>query len=331
MKKPVLIIAIVAVVFLVTVAVITVLFMNRVAANRDKVPRRIEFQSMGTVCSFTIYGDKKLVKESFEAGKGEFDRVVAGCSLYDPKSELSLLNATAGEREFICSEAMWFLIKRAQKAYIESDGEFDITVKPLMVLWGFYRKQGDKAPSDAEIAEVKKRVGFDKLILNDSKRSIRFTVPGMALDLGGIAKGYAADLAMTAIVDAGAKSGVVDVGGNLRFLPAPPPGRKNYSVGIRDPRDRNKSLPDKLQVIPGRAVATSGDYERGIVLDGVRYGHIISPKTGKLRHFSYTSVTVVADTAIDADIFSTSCYLGGRDLAKKLEKLYPGVKIIFTE
>ena len=67
------------------------------------------------------------------------------------------------------------------------------------------------------------------------------------------------------------------------------------------------------------------------MLDGVRYGHIISPKTGKLRRFSYTSVTVVADTAIDADVFSTSCYLGGKKQAEKLEKLYPGVKIIFTE
>ena len=329
MRKKVLIAA-PAVILLLIAAMVPVLLWKR-AAERDVKPQRVDFQSMGTLCSFAVYGSEKQLAVSFDAGKSEFDRVEAGCSLYDPASELSRLNAVAGEQEFICSEAMWFLIKRAQQAYIDSDGEFDITVKPLMMLWGFYRKQGDKAPGDAEIAEVKKRVGFDKLILDESKRSIRFSVPGMALDLGGIAKGYAADLAVTAIVTAGVRAGVVDVGGNLRFLPAPPPGRQNYVVGIRDPRHRDRTLPDKLTVAPGRAVATSGDYERGIVLDGVRYGHIISPKTGKLRNFSPVSVTVVADTAVDADVFSTSCYLGGRELAEKLKQRYPELEIIFTE
>lgn len=327
MKKRVLITAAAAVI-LVVAAVIPLGLKNCAAA---KPAQRVDFQSMGTVCSFTVYGSEKLLDSSFDAGKAEFDRVVAGCSLYDPASELSRLNETAGEMEFICSEAMWFLIKRAQQAYIDSDGEFDITVKPLMMLWGFYRKQGNKAPGEAEIAETKKRVGFDKLILDDSKRSVRFAVPGMALDLGGIAKGYAADLAVTAMVKCGAQAGVVDVGGNLRFLPKAPPGRNSYAVGIRDPRDRRRTLPEKLELAPGRAVATSGDYERGIILDGVRYGHIISPKTGKLRKFSPISVTVVADTAIDADVFSTSCYLGGRKLAEKLKQRYPGIKIIFSE
>ena len=324
MKKTVLI-------FLILLAVLTGILVLRNFQSEPVKPRNVGFQGMGTVCSFSIYGSEELLTRSFNAGKSEFDRVNAACSLYNPESELSRLNAVASEREFICSEAMWFLIKRAQQAYIDSDGEFDITVKPLMVLWGFYRKQGKTAPDEQEIAEVKKRVGFDKLILDDSKRSIRFSVPGMALDLGGIAKGYAADLAVTAIIGTGGRAGVVDVGGNLRFLPSPPPGRKSYSVAIRNPRNSEQVLPEKLDIRPGWAVATSGDYERGIVLDGVQYGHIISPKTGKLRLYSPSSVTVIAKTAMDADVFSTSCYLGGKPLAEKLQKRYPGVKVIFTD
>ena len=101
-------------------------------------------------------------------------------------------------------------------------------------------------------------------------------------------------------------------------------------MAIRDPRNRNNTLQKTLEVAPGRAVATSGDYERGIELAGVRYGHIISPKTGKLRKYSAFSVTVVANTAMDADIFSTTCYLGGKEAAAKLQQRYPDIKVIFV-
>jgi thiamine biosynthesis lipoprotein len=239
------------------------------------------------------------------------------------------LNATAAEREFICSEAMWCLIKRARQAYIESSGNFDITVKPLMDLWGFYRKRGEQSPSEEEINAVLKKVGFDKLILNDSKRSIKFSVPGMALDMGGIAKGYAADLAMAAIARCGISSGVVDIGGNLRFLPAPPPGSKHYRVAIRDPHDPGKTLPQTLEVKPGMAVATSGDYERFVIFNGKRYGHIISPKTGIPGQ--NIAVTVITDTALDADVFSTSCAIGNRNIAAKLQRLHPELQVIFAD
>lgn len=304
-----------------------VLFCN--ARLRAEKPLQVQFPIMGTVCAISVYGSEAALNTAYTAGKAEFDRVNAACSLYDPKSELSRLNAAAGHREFICSEAMWHLIKRAQQAYAESDGNFDITVKPLMDLWGFYRKRGQNPPAPQEIRNTLAKVGFDKLILNDEKRSIRFSVPGMALDMGGIAKGYAADLAVTAIVNCGIVSGVVDIGGNLRFLPLPPPGRSKYRVAIRDPRQKNRTLPGIQEVAPGKAVSTSGDYERFVILGNKRYGHIVSPKTGIPG--AVPAVSVISGNALDADIFSTSCCLGGQPTAEKIRRLYPGTEIIFVD
>lgn len=310
------------------VLIFAVLGVSLYSLNRSKI-RKVEFPVMGTIGAFSIYGSENALHRAFAAGKAEFDRVNAVCSLFNKGSELSRLNAAAGIREFQCSQMMWLLLKRAERAYIDSDGAFDITVKPLMDLWGFYRKRGTAPPSAEEIAAVKKKVGFDKLILNEKNRSIRFSVPGMALDFGGIAKGYAADLASEAMEKAGITSGMVDLGGNLRFLKKHPPGKKYYSVAIRDPLAPGKVLDDKLRIAPGSAVSTSGNYERFVILDGKRYGHIISPLTG--YPVETLSVTASAKSAMDADIFSTSVCVGGRKIADKLCKLYPGSGFYFYE
>ncbi|MCI5779964.1 MAG: FAD:protein FMN transferase [Lentisphaeria bacterium] len=325
MKRPHHFALFVAVALVLIAAAAVLLFFVR---RREVRPLRTQFPAMGTVCAVSVYGGEAELHTAFAVGKAEFDRVEAACSLYRPDSELSRLNAAAGQGEFLCSEAMWHLILRAERAYGESGGEFDITVKPLMDLWGFYRKRGDRPPTAEEIRATLAKVGFDKLILDRRRRSIRFKVPGMALDLGGIAKGYAADLAAAAMVRCGITAGVVDLGGNLRFLPHPPPGRSSYRVAIRDPRDPGGTLPELLEVRPGRAVSTSGDYERFIVLGGRRYGHIISPKTGIPG--GGPAASVVADTALDADVFSTSCMLGGPPAAEKLRQLHPGIQVVFA-
>ena len=293
-----------------------------------KTPQSAEFPVMGTLCRVTVY-DPAQLQIAYAVAKMEFDRVNAVCSLYDPASELSRLNATAAHDKFLCSPLMWTLLTRAKQGCEESGGEFDVTVKPLMDLWGFYRKRGEGKPTPEEIADALKKVGMDKIVLDPADRSVRFTVPGMSLDLGGIAKGYAADLAAAAMVRVGIRRGVVDIGGNLRFLPEPPPDRKRYRVAIRDPKNADRTLPELLDVRPGLAVSTSGDYERFVVIGGERFGHIISPKTGIPR--PVPAATVVAATGLDADVMSTSCCLGGEATAERLRGLHPGTEIIFAK
>lgn len=308
-------------------AAVTLLLLHLLPAPAEVF--RTEFPSMGTVAQVSVYSGEEDLTRAFALCKAEFDAVEKLCSLYDPESELSRLNAGAGSAPFVCSDEMWRLILRARQAYAESGGRFDITVKPLMDLWGFYRKRGGTSPSDAEIAETMKRVGFGKLQLDDRRHTVLFTVPGMALDMGGIAKGYAADRAAAKIAAAGIRAGVVDIGGNLRMLPDPPPGRDCYTVAVRDPHRRGKLLPAPLKIAPGRAVSTSGDYERFVILDGgKKFGHIISPQTG--RPAAQAAVTVTADSAMDADIFSTACCLGGEQVSDALKAAHPELEIFFA-
>ena len=285
------------------------------------------FPVMGTIAQITVYAPEAELNRADELTRREFDRVTALCSLYDPASELSRINASAADAPVVCSPDMWQILMRAKRAYRESGGQFDITVKPLMDLWGFYRKR-DQVPSDAEIDRTMKMVGFDKLRFDEKARTVFFTVPGMALDLGGIGKGFAVDLAAKALTEAGFTSGVIDLGGNLRMLTQPPPGKKFYNVAIRDPHDRDRVLPETLQVTPGMAVSTSGDYERFVIYNGKKYSHLLSPLTG--RPGSVSAVTVVAPTAMDADVYSTSCALGGETTAAEIQKNDPETTIRFT-
>lgn len=287
------------------------------------------FPIMGTVASFTLYcPDEAAFKKALDAGKREFEAVVKLADLRDENSELSRLNKSACDVPFPCSDAMWFLLSRAEKAYLDSDGSFDITVKPLMELWGFYRKRR-QLPGESEISAAKASVGFDKLQLDHQKRTVRFTVPGMALDLGGIAKGYALDRAARAVIAAGIDCGILDLGGNLKLLPELPPGKKFYTIGIKNPTAPDEILPETIKLPGDTAVSTSGAYERFVIIENRRFGHIIDPRTGFPAQPN--AVTVTTRTALDSDIFSTTAYIGGRKSAEKLSSQYPGTEFYFTE
>ena len=284
---------------------------------------------MGTVARFTwLDADPETALRLNELAGEAFRRVVKTANLRDPQSELARLNAAAGEGDFACSPLMWTMLTEARFAHRFSGGAFDVTVKPLMDLWGFYRKRGT-APSLREIEEAKKRVGFDKLIFDEKKHAVRFAEKGMALDLGGIAKGFALDLAAEA-VRGKVRSGVLDLGGNLKFLPSPPAGRRFYAVGIKNPADPEKLDGRILEVEPGLAVSTSGDYERNVTYGGKVYGHIMDPERGsppEARH----SVTVVCSSAMRADWLSTAVFLRGRALADKVEKEIPRSRVVIIE
>ena len=286
---------------------------------------RFIFRTMGTVAGFTWYDTaaREALKLNEQAAEA-FDRVVRTANLRDPESEISRLNAAAGEKPFACSPLMWAMLTESRFAWKFSGGAFDITVKPLMDLWGFYRKRGE-APSAGEIAEAKKRVGFDKLIFDDTEHTVRFGEKGMAVDLGGIAKGFALDLAAKAVPETAA--GVLDLGGNLKFLPAPRKGRRFYTVGVRDPARPDRLTRHLIEAAPGAAVSTSGDYERNVTYGGRTYGHIMDPATGsppEVRH----AVTVVCSSAMRADWLSTAVFLRGRALAEKVEKEIPGSRVV---
>ena len=313
-----------ALVSVLTVAAAAIIYFA--ALPRDCSVFKTAFPMMGTVAEISVYSENKL-NTAFKLCKAEFDAVNNICSIFSKDSELSRINASAFDNPVKCSDEMWYLLMRSKEAFIESGGNFDITVKPLMDLWGFYRARSTE-PTKDEIEAVMKKVGFDKLILDEKAKTIRFSVQGMALDMGGIAKGYAVDRAAKALISDGIKSGIINLGGNLKLLPEAPENKKFYSIGIKNPENKDEPLPEVLKVEPDSALSTSGDYERFVIYSGIRRSHIISPKTGYPA--TESSVTVIAKNAVDADIFSTVCAVGGDDAAENLKKKYPELKIIFA-
>ena len=264
----------------------------------------VTFPVMGTVCQCTFILDNGTPQAAFSAVNEAFAKVMKLANLRDVNSELCRLNSSAAVSAFVCSEEMYYLLSESRRAYRVSNGRFDISVKPLMDLWGFYRKQG-KIPSSPELSAAKTLCGLDKVEFNDRERSIRFTVPGMALDLGGIAKGYALDLAVKNLRDRNIsiRRGTINLGGNIYLLGK----NETYIIGIKDPSEPSKIRKTVELTSPG-AVSSSGDYERYVILEGRKFGHIIDPASGKPAVRNHAA-TVFAPSGIESDWASTMLYL----------------------
>ncbi len=299
-------------------------------SNRGaNVPYSHRFGTMGTVANFSFYAPRSPAIAADAAARAEFDRVSAACNLYDPSSELSRLNATAAQTPFACSDLLWDILQEARRGFDWSAGKFDVSVKPLMDLWGFYRRR-QAIPTAAEIAAAREVVGLEKVHFDDEHHCVFFTRPGMALDLGGIAKGYALDLAARAVKKCGVKYGVIDLGGNLKLL-SPRPGESDFQVGIADPGDPTKTrkLPNFLHLRKNLGVSTSGSYERFIVWDNHRYSHIVDPATGIAASFRHAA-TVATPSAAMADWMSTALYLDPALEAKFRERV-PELNVVIVE
>ena len=298
--------------------------------GRNEEKHTVSFPAMGTVASLTCYTDSETFRKALEALRKEFDKVERIASLHKADSELSRLNKEAAQRAFVCSVEMWAILTEARRAYHLSEGAFDVSVAPLMVHWGFYRKRSE-APAQAETEKVKALTGLDKILFDDAGKTVKFPRAGFALDLGGIAKGYAIDKAFQTITGMGIRRGVIDLGGNLRLLPLPPPGQKCYKIGIRRPVRKNGGVMPEVLHLPGnRAVSSSGDYARYVKLSGKLYGHIVDPATG-IPAPGERAVTAVAVCGMTSDWLSTAVYLRGKTMAQKLEKQLDHTRFVIIE
>ncbi len=281
---------------------------------------------LGTSVAVKFYAPEaqasKAANEIFDFLQQLHDTV----NVFDKESEISRLNRSAGIKPFKCSDLLWDILQAGRRGYEISEGCFDISTGPLMRLWGFHRKRS-QWPSELEIAKVKALVGLDKVKFNDAEKSVAFSVEGMYLDFGGIAKGFALDRCRQIAEDNGIVCGVIDLGGNVYCFSTPPEEREFYNVGIRKPR--NGGFSDVLK-IKNRFVATSGDYERFTFIDGKRVTHIVDPRTG-LPIENRGSVSVVTAGGVESDIFSTAIFVGGEVMAKKLVGKNPELQYMIID
>ena len=278
-----------------------------------------ELDVFDTFARCTLWTDRKRADEFLTWCGQDLRTLHNTINTYDPDSELSRLNRTAATTPFACSERLWDILKAAREAYRETEGAFDISVGPLMALWGFHRKR-DTLPSDADIEAARATIGLDRVVFDDTAKTVHFTVPGMSLDLGGIAKGYALDRLMHAAERYGVDRALIDLGGNIGCTMLPPPGRKQFFIGIRDPFHPGGML-GRMGIVH-RSVATSGNYERRIVIQGKTIGHIIDPRTGR-PVTGPAGVTAITPRGVDSDVFSTAVFVRGKPLAEKLCRRHP--------
>jgi len=224
---------------------------------------------------------------------------------YKPDSEISRVNANAFARPVKVGPATFEVLEKSIEISKLTDGAFDITVGPLVKLFRTARDTG-KAPTPEQIADAKAKVGYEKLVLNDAEKTVRFTVKGMSLDLGGIAKGYAVDKVIEVMQQHGALGAMVDIGGDVRCFGRPPKGKETWIIGLQDPNTDNGATGIILKLkIAASAVTTSGDYQQYAIIDGKRQSHILDRKTGKSTH-GLASVTIIAKNATTADALATA-------------------------
>jgi len=253
---------------------------------------------MGSRCEIRLYAsDKAAAERSAKAAIADVRRLDHKYSDYRDDSFTAEINraAAAGTAIDVDVETAT-LIDYAATCFQQSDGLFDITSGVLREAWNFDRSA---LPSPEHIHALLARVGFDKLVWRRPRLSFR--VPGMALDFGGIVKEYAADRGAVICRQSGFAHGLVDLGGDIRIV-GPHPDGAPWSVGIRHPR-RAGDIMASID-LAGGAIASSGDYERFIEIDGRRYGHIISPRTG-MPVRALASVSVVADECVVAGSATT--------------------------
>lgn len=293
-------------------------FRDRISRTASPVHTR-RFPVMGTIGEITLYGmEAEKAFEIMDEVQKKIYHVEKICSIFNSDSPLSRINAAAAEKAVPCPEELFTLLERCGMYHRISSGAFDVTVRSLMILWGFYRKR-KTLPDPMQIRKALEVTGFDKVILDQKTKTVSFRRKGVSLDLGGIAKGYALDLAAELLHKKGVRKFVLNLGGNLlcrnRDLTDTP-----FRIGIRHEKDPRKVRREIL--LHNGAIATSGDYERFVVIHGKRYSHIMDPRTGKVVTGIH-SVTVLTQHGIDSDAYSTMIFV----LGKKPEKLPPGTKV----
>jgi thiamine biosynthesis lipoprotein len=258
---------------------------------------------MGTLVRIKLYASNEAEAES--ALRAAFERIAQLDDIlsdYKPGSELNRVCRTAVRHPVEVSDDLFRVVSASQQLAVETAGAFDITVGPLTHLWRKARKE-HHMPDPVAMRATVEACGFRKLHLGVAQHTIELDEPGMQLDVGGIAKGYAADEGLTVLSKLGISSALVAASGDLAFS-NPPPGQNGWRIGIRSFDNVDAPL-TRILVLANGAVSTSGDSEQHLDIAGTRYSHIIDPKTGMGLTHDIT-VTIVARHGIDSDGMSTA-------------------------
>jgi FAD:protein FMN transferase len=281
---------------------------------------------MGAPWTITVHARSRAVGETaMAAAFAEIARLERVLSDYDPSSELARLSAAAPMAEpIVVSDDLWRVLVAAETLRDASGGAFDVAVGPLTTLWRQSRRSG-KLPRPDKLAAARAAVGDGAVELLPEQHAIRLPKPGARLDPGGIGMGYAADRALAVLADRGIRSAMIDASGDV-LVSEPPPGRASWRIAVAPLRPGGQG--DWLE-LSNAAVTTSGDAYQAVEIDGVRYSHIVDPRTG-IGVPGPAAVTVIAPDATSADALATAASVLGPEAGPALIARFPGCSARFT-
>jgi FAD:protein FMN transferase len=282
--------------------------------------------SMACVYAIDAYGPDaatlpRIVEDAFD----EVDRIDRLMSHYKAESPLSRLNREAARHPVAVEPELFDFIAESMRYNRESGGAFDITVGPLMKAWGFFRGEG-RLPSDDEVAAARRHVGAAHVVLNPAERTIAFDEPGVELDLGGIAKGYAVDRVVSLLRQRNVAAALVSSGGSTIYALGAPPGRDGWDVTLQDPIDSRKTA--LTMSVTDRAVSIAGSSEKSFESGGVKYSHIMDPRTGRPVQ-GVLSVAVLAGTGTAGDALDDALFVMGVERSRAYLETHTGVEALF--
>lgn len=279
---------------------------------------------LGTLINLKAIGNKaeKAISEAID----KLNEIDDKMSAFKEESDISRINFKAGFATENVSEDTYFVVKKAVEYSKILEGTFDPTIRPLVKLWNIGNDK-EKIPEKSQIDEALKLVNCNDVIFHESNYTVMLKNKNQALDVGGIAKGFAADAVRDIFYKHNVKSGLIDLGGNIFALGGKQDGTP-WRIGIQNPFKSRGEYVGILSV-KDKSIVTSGNYERYFEKDGQRFHHILDPKTGYPSQSKIISATIISDNSIDGDGLSTGVYILGIDKALKIIEGIDGIEAIF--
>jgi thiamine biosynthesis lipoprotein len=283
---------------------------------------------MGTLCEIRVWhADDELATRACEAAFDEMARLEGLTTSWRDSSEVSRINASAGVAAVPVSPETLEVIQKAQWVSGLTDGAFDITIGAFKGLWKFDEDNDGSLPTRAQVLERKKLVDWHDVIVDEKARTVMLRRKGQRMNLEGLAKGYAVDAGVRVLRAAGVRDFIIKAGGDL--YAGGRRGDRAWRVGIQDPRGPHGRVVFQLSV-EDQAFNTSGDYERFVIRDGVRYHHILDARTGFPARGT-RSVTLLAKSAFVADTLDTALFAVGPERAMKIVEELPDVEAVIID
>ncbi len=313
-------------------AVLTLLigqvFLSYAGSPQGALTQRVEanIDAMGSTYSVVVYGsDEARLRAAVQDASDEARRLDNLLSNYIQASEWSQVNREASRKPVRISTELFQLLSACVDYSRESDGAFDITVGPLMKVWGFYKGSGH-LPHRAEVRGAMAAVGYRNLLLDAENHTVRFAKEGVEIDPGGIGKGYAVDKMVAVLKDDGVTSALVSASGSSIYGLGAPPNEAGWKIKIRDPKDASKIVAEVM--LHDSSLSTSGNYEKFFFAEGKMYSHIMDPRTGYPSE-GMLAVSVVSPKTIDSEAWCKPYYIRGRAWAAQHKK--PEFRVFLCE